>query len=235
MGMFAKKKEGRHLKLASPCTASWAAMGGDERVRFCGMCSKNVYNLSAMTEGEVDKLFNSTDGRLCVRFLQRADGTIITDDCPVGLRAVRARSRQVYAACALAVSMAAAYLCGGAWLSRRDAASSEARSQALSAQSVAVLAHRKQLEERARRGPVGQNAPVLEGVGGMVSVRVNNLERGYGFWDGVVYFVTNACVDAVNWVRKATERVPENGVSTNHYAESTLSSGGGGDAFATDQ
>ena len=37
------------VRVASPCNASWDAMKGDDRVRFCGECQKNVYNLSAMT------------------------------------------------------------------------------------------------------------------------------------------------------------------------------------------
>src|SRR6516162_8887116 len=37
------------LRVASPCPADWNAMQGDDRVRFCGQCEKNVYNLSAMT------------------------------------------------------------------------------------------------------------------------------------------------------------------------------------------
>ena len=40
------------LTIASPCTASWDDMEGDDKVRFCGECELNVYNLSAMTEGE---------------------------------------------------------------------------------------------------------------------------------------------------------------------------------------
>ncbi|MBI3550120.1 MAG: hypothetical protein HY078_13870 [Elusimicrobia bacterium] len=79
------------LTLASPCTQSWDAMEGDERVRFCGLCRLNVYNLSAMPRAEAEALVASREGRLCVRFYQRADGTILTRDCPVGLAAFRLR------------------------------------------------------------------------------------------------------------------------------------------------
>jgi hypothetical protein len=48
-----------------------------------------VYNLSGMSRVEAESLIQSKEGSLCVRFFQRADGTIITDDCPVGLRVVR--------------------------------------------------------------------------------------------------------------------------------------------------
>lgn len=78
-----------HIRIASPCPASWAAMAGDERVRFCLQCEKNVYNLSSMTKEAAEALIVEKEGRLCARFYQRADGTILTADCPVGLRAAR--------------------------------------------------------------------------------------------------------------------------------------------------
>ena len=72
------------LKIASPCPASWDDMEGDDRARFCPECELNVYNLSAMTEEEALKLVKEREGRLCVRFYQRRDGTVLTTDCPVG-------------------------------------------------------------------------------------------------------------------------------------------------------
>lgn len=62
-------------------------MIGDERVRFCPQCKLNVYNFSAMPEGEIQRLIARRDGRLCARWYRRADGTILTSDCPVGFRA----------------------------------------------------------------------------------------------------------------------------------------------------
>ena len=79
------------LKVASPCTVSWEGMKGDARVRHCGGCRMNVYNLSAMSRREAENLVRTTEGRLCVRFYRRADGTVLTADCPVGLAAVRRR------------------------------------------------------------------------------------------------------------------------------------------------
>jgi hypothetical protein len=38
-----------------------------------------------MTEEEALKLVEEREGRLCVRFYQREDGTVITRDCPVGM------------------------------------------------------------------------------------------------------------------------------------------------------
>jgi hypothetical protein len=74
----------RRVRVASPCTASWDKMVGDDRVRFCGDCKKNVYNLSAMTSAEAKSFIEGVEQAPCVRFFQRADGTMLTSDCPVG-------------------------------------------------------------------------------------------------------------------------------------------------------
>jgi hypothetical protein len=80
-----------HVRVAAPCKADWDQMMGSDRVRFCGQCSLNVYNLSAMTRSDAESLIARTEGRLCVRFYRRRDGSIITKDCPVGLQAIRRR------------------------------------------------------------------------------------------------------------------------------------------------
>lgn len=77
------------IRIAEPCNASWEQMQGDEKVRFCGECRKNVYNLSAMTREEADGWVHELEGRLCVRFYQRRDGTVLTSNCPVGVRKAR--------------------------------------------------------------------------------------------------------------------------------------------------
>lgn len=83
------------VRIAAPCPADWGKMVGDERVRFCGSCNLHVYNLSGMTRREAESLVTSNEGRLCVRFHRRADGTILTRNCPVGLSAVRRRVARV--------------------------------------------------------------------------------------------------------------------------------------------
>lgn len=80
-----------HLRIASPCPMNWEQMKGDDRTRFCELCSFHVYNISEMTRKEVASLIESTEGRICGRIYRRFDGTIITKDCPVGLRAIRRR------------------------------------------------------------------------------------------------------------------------------------------------
>ena len=91
-----------NLKIASPCPTNWDSMYGNEKVRFCGECKLNVYNLSGMNKTEAENLLRSTEGRLCVRYFQRADGTVIMQDCPVGWRALKKRvSNLAAAACTM--------------------------------------------------------------------------------------------------------------------------------------
>lgn len=80
-----------NLRIASPCSVDWSAMMGDERKRFCSECKLNVYNLSDMTKYDAEHLLRMSEGRLCVRYFQRSDGTILTKDCPVGWAKVKQR------------------------------------------------------------------------------------------------------------------------------------------------
>jgi len=79
------------IQIASPCEAAWDDMAGTERMRFCHLCQKTVYNLSAMTRAQAEKLILQKEGRACVRLYRRRDGMVLTSDCPVGLRAARRR------------------------------------------------------------------------------------------------------------------------------------------------
>jgi hypothetical protein len=84
-----------HVTVAAPCNVGWDNMIGNEQVRFCGQCNLNVYNLSGMTKPEAEHLVAQTEGRLCIRYYRRADGTILTKNCPVGLRALKRRLSRI--------------------------------------------------------------------------------------------------------------------------------------------
>jgi hypothetical protein len=77
------------INIASPCPMQWEELAGDERKRFCAQCGLNVYNISAMTKAEAESFIANAEGRICAKLYRRADGAIMTRDCPVGLRAVR--------------------------------------------------------------------------------------------------------------------------------------------------
>ena len=79
------------VRVASPCSARWEDMEGDDRARFCGQCRKHVFNFSAMTRAEAEALIRAKEGRLCGRYFQRRDGRVLTMDCPTGRERHRTR------------------------------------------------------------------------------------------------------------------------------------------------
>ncbi|MHC5010884.1 MAG: hypothetical protein ACYTG6_08045 [Planctomycetota bacterium] len=98
------------IEVATPCSASWDAMRGDDRVRFCGACRLNVYNLSAMDRKDAEALIRNAEGRVCARFFRRADGTVVTRDCGPVRRALARRLRRVRTAAAALLGLLAAFV-----------------------------------------------------------------------------------------------------------------------------
>jgi len=98
------------IRIASPCHADWDEMTGDDHVRFCVHCEKNVYNLSSLTSEEAFSLIREKEGQLCTRFFQRADGTMLTADCSVGLHHRIEKKRRL---ATLAASLAGLLSFGG--------------------------------------------------------------------------------------------------------------------------
>lgn len=98
------------LVIAAPCSISWDSMDGDERVRHCSVCAKNVYNVSDMTAKEAESFLKENGSSQCLRFYRRQDGTIMTDNCPVGLRKLRDRFRKISG---LVASFAASFFAFG--------------------------------------------------------------------------------------------------------------------------
>jgi ankyrin repeat protein len=58
------------IEVKSPCGESWDEMQGNETVRFCSHCSKNVNDLSKMTRKDALRLVRRSGGNLCVRYAQ---------------------------------------------------------------------------------------------------------------------------------------------------------------------
>lgn len=95
------------VRIARPCPADWASMAGTDRARHCGLCRRTVYDLSAMTRAEATAFLLGAEGRTCVRLYRRADGTVLTRDCP-GPRPSRAQKA------AMAVALAGALVASDA-------------------------------------------------------------------------------------------------------------------------
>jgi len=103
------------IRIAAPCDADWDKMIGDDRARFCALCKKNVYDLSVLSRPQAEALIREKEGNLCVQIYRRADGTVLTDNCPVGLRAIRNRFRWA------TVATAAAFVTIGVFVGMRSA------------------------------------------------------------------------------------------------------------------
>jgi hypothetical protein len=132
------------VRIASPCHVDWEGMTGDDRVRFCHACEKNVYNLAAMTRDEAERLFYEHEGRVCVRLFRRTDGTVLTSDCEVGARARRSRRKALAAgvgAGAAAAAGAAALLVQAAGGPVRTAAHARVEAEAAPAHESYDMSH----------------------------------------------------------------------------------------------
>lgn len=84
-----------NIKIAAPCSANWQEMSGDDNMRFCQQCQLNVYNISNLTEKQIEELFIAKEGKLCVRLYRRKDGTVLVTDCPTGLKLLRQRTNKI--------------------------------------------------------------------------------------------------------------------------------------------
>jgi hypothetical protein len=119
------------ITIASPCPANWVEMAGDDRTRFCSQCKLHIYDLSAMSRSEAEAFVREREGRTCVRYFRRQDGTVLTRDCPVGLRAVRQRfTRAVAALAGMCLALISGTLFGGR-LNRLSAEGFRSPSEAL--------------------------------------------------------------------------------------------------------
>lgn len=100
------------IRIASPCPASWDAMAGNERTRLCGLCDKQVHDLSSLTALEGLRLITEAEGSACVRLFRRPDGKVQTADCNAGTQRRKRRLRVLAAGAALS---GAAALAVAAW------------------------------------------------------------------------------------------------------------------------
>ncbi len=98
-----------NVRIAAPCAKDWNEMQGDEHVRFCGACEKNVYNLSSLSREQAEALLQEKEGKLCVTYFQRTDGTVLTADCPVGVKKRRVRNAAAGVIAGVGAGMAAAF------------------------------------------------------------------------------------------------------------------------------
>jgi len=102
------------VPLATPCESPWDAMQGDDKLRHCTECSRDVYDLSAMAPIEAElRLLNAPAEVPCIRYLRAPDGSILHRLAPRSfLPSSPARSLTVASALGLALTPSAAFAGG---------------------------------------------------------------------------------------------------------------------------
>ncbi len=115
-----------NLRLGFACTQRWDDMVGDDRVRSCAACDRQVFNLSEMTRAEAEALLATRGLTPCVRFYRRPDGTVMTSDCPSGVPSGRRRLAVV----ASSLAAAGSALAGGSALAAPGASADPAAASA---------------------------------------------------------------------------------------------------------
>lgn len=103
-----EKQSINKVRIAALCKVSWDQMSEDGRIRQCALCKKNVYNISAMTEKHALRFVQENENKSWVWLYKRKDGTVISDNCPEGLRTIRDRCRKAVLAVILGLLWGAA-------------------------------------------------------------------------------------------------------------------------------
>ena len=99
------------ITIPAPCDADWEAMIGNDQVRFCQHCNLHVTDLSSMTRPAAMRFVARSRGRLCVRYVQRVNGDILTKEIPQRLHHISRRVSRIAAgafSASLSLSTAAA-------------------------------------------------------------------------------------------------------------------------------
>lgn len=94
------------VRIATPCRERWEDMVGDDVVRHCARCRKDVYDLASMTTSEAEALLARDGETPCVRLRRRRDGRVVTSDCPPPSWSERTGARLAAAGAAAAVAIA---------------------------------------------------------------------------------------------------------------------------------
>ncbi|HXI88605.1 MAG TPA: hypothetical protein VNO24_01205, partial [Blastocatellia bacterium] len=75
-----KKNTLDRVYLKKPCSTEWNLMEGNDQLRFCSECNKQVHHLSTMTRKQAEDLLAKAGGELCAKIDRDDRGKIITAD-----------------------------------------------------------------------------------------------------------------------------------------------------------
>jgi hypothetical protein len=89
--------------IANPCPVDWNKMTGNDQMRYCSECNKQVYNLSKMTRDRAEALVARFEGRLCARIERGDDGAIMTEERSSDIQLISRRASPVASAVVTAI------------------------------------------------------------------------------------------------------------------------------------
>ena len=170
------------INIPAPCDADWDSMTGNDRVRFCEHCNLHVSNLSAMTRQEAMRLVARSEGRLCVRFVTRPNGHLLTKQLPRKVHQIARRASRIAAG-----AFSATLSLSSAAVQAQSGTGFESRSPTPVAAAVALpIAHEAALAGTVRdpNGAVVMGASVIlskKGTGAAF-VCVTGDDGSYNFW-----------------------------------------------------
>ena len=67
---MSKKDFYRQIEIKNPCSQDWETMHGNDIVRFCDHCTKEVTDVSTLTRKEAMRLVRRSNGNICLRYEQ---------------------------------------------------------------------------------------------------------------------------------------------------------------------
>src|ERR1051326_4852372 len=85
------------ITIPQPCDANWDEMIGNDQFRFCAHCSLHVTNLSSMTRQDAIHFVSESRGRICIRYIERPNGGVLTQKLPEKLYRIDRRASRLAA------------------------------------------------------------------------------------------------------------------------------------------
>ncbi|MBL8853677.1 MAG: hypothetical protein JNK57_06870 [Planctomycetaceae bacterium] len=95
MNGFESSESSRNVRVldqvcvANPCPMSWDKMVGDDKVRFCSECQRQVWNFFEMTDAEIVEVLRANPERLCAKVCKSREGRLVTKEPHAARRRLR--------------------------------------------------------------------------------------------------------------------------------------------------
>jgi hypothetical protein len=170
------------IDVKSPCSESWDEMTGNDEIRFCAHCAKDVHNLSAMNRIEAEKLVRQSNGGICIRIEKNPSGK--SNAAPP--KPVQIKRRATFAAGVLAASLTLAtvsYAQGEAIVPKDNSKQSQKNKSAKPAERQVFSIISGQITDESGLMIPGAKITLRDLKTGKIRVTESNFEGFYEFAD----------------------------------------------------